>query len=232
MDWRDISVSNNNSFTFNGKLLFDKVYVEVLKFHSPGIAPVKDKTGWYYIDANGIQISSSRYTRAFGFYFNRSSVVQNDFWYHIDVSGNRVYTHNYSWTGNFQESVCSVRNFDNKYFHIDLNGNQLYDSKYIYAGDFKDGFACVRLASGLYKHINKHGEFLNNKEYLDLGVFHKNYATARDCNGWFHIDKQGHELYSERYSLIEPFYNGYSVVDTFNKKKQIIDEKGMVILNI
>ena len=53
MDWRQIEVSDNNSFTINGELLFGEVYDEVLKFHSPGIAPVKDKTGWYHINTKG-----------------------------------------------------------------------------------------------------------------------------------------------------------------------------------
>jgi hypothetical protein len=61
-----------------------------------------------------------------------------------------------------------------------------------------------------------------------LGVFHKNYATAKDKNGWFHINKNGNELYKERYLMIEPFYNGFSLVETFKSKKQIIDEKGIL----
>ena len=232
MDWRQIEVSDNNSFALNGELLFGKVYEEVLKFHSPGIAPVKDETGWYHINTNGVEISKKRYQRAFGYYFNKSSVVNYSLWFHIDTKGNRFYTENYSWTGNYQESVCSVRNLNNEYFHIDINGNELYKSKYVFVGDFKDGYACIRLVNGFYKHINKRGEFINNKEFLDLGVFHKNFAIARDRKGWFHIDKLGNELYEERYFMIEPFYNGYAVVDTLNNKKQIINEKGIVTLKM
>ena len=77
--------------------------------------------------------------------------------------------------------------------------------------------------------INSHGEFLNDKEFFDICIFHKNYATAKDKGIWHHIDKKGIELYPERYLMVEPFYNGYSVVDTFANTKQIIDEKGNVI---
>lgn len=232
MDWRQIEVSDNNSFTLNGELLFGKVYEEVLKFHSPGIAPVKDETGWYHINTNGVEISKKRYQRAFGYYFNKSSVVNDSLWFHIDTKGNRFYTENYSWTGNYQESVCSVRNLNNDYFHIDINGNELYKSKYVFVGDFKDGCACVRLVNGFYKHINKQGDFINNKEFLDLGVFHKNFAIAKDRKGWFHIDKLGNELYKERCTMIEPFYNGFAIVDNLKNKKQIINEKGIVILKM
>ncbi len=63
-----------------------------------------------------------------------------------------------------------------------------------------------------------------------MGIFHKSYATAKDKKGWFHIDKNGNSIYNERYLMIEPFYNGFSLIETFKNKKQIIDEKGNLIL--
>lgn len=233
MNWRDIKVSEeNNSFTNNGKLLFNKKFEEVLKFHSPGIAPVKDKSGWYHINVNGIEINKERYDRTFGFYFNRASVTIKDLWFHIDTKGERIYDENYAWTGNYQENLCSVRDFNNQYFHIDLEGNTVYKAKYRFVGDFKDGFACVRQLNGFYKHIDKYGDFINDKEFLDLGVFHKNHAIAKDKEGWHHIDKKGIELYEERYALIEPFYNGFAVVDTFDDLKHIINEKGEILIRL
>ena len=233
MDWRVIKVSEeNNSFIYKGKLLFNKEYDEVLKFHSPGLAPVKDASGWYHISVKGIEVYKARYNRTFGYYFNRASVINNDSWFHIDDMGERLYDVNYAWTGNYQEHLCAVRDFNNQYFHIDLDGNPIYESKYRFVGDFKDGYACVKQLNGFYKHIDKLGNVLNDKTFLDLGVFHKNYATAKDKNGWFHIDKKGHELYKERYTMIEPFYNGFAVVDTFEKTKQIINEDGVKTLDV
>ena len=84
---------------------------------------------------------------------------------------------------------------------------------------------------GLLKFFKSLNHF-NDKSFIDLGVFHKNFATAKDTKGWFHIDKKGKALYNERYLLIEPFYNGQSLVTTFENRKQIIDEKGNVILII
>lgn len=233
MDWRDIKVSEKgNSFIYNDEVLFKKEYDEVLKFHSPGIAPVKDESGWYHINVNGFEVYKARYDRTFGFYFDRASVIRANLWFHIDERGQRLYDENYAWTGNYQENICSVRDLNNQYFHIDLDGNPVYDSKYKFVGDFKDGYACVKQLNGFYKHIDKYGDFLNDKAFLDLGVFHKNYAIAKDVNGWFHIDRQGNELYKERYAMIEPFYNGFAVVDTFNRIKIIIDESGVVVLEL
>ena len=68
--------------------------------------------------------------------------------------------------------------------------------------------------------------------FQDLGIFHKNFATAKDEKGWHHIDKQGNELYSERYAAIEPFYNGFALVTCFDSSKIIIDENGGKVIGI
>jgi hypothetical protein len=233
MNWKDIQVSEDNThFIIDGKPIFDKTFIEVLKFHSPGLAPVKDSSGAYHIDYNCHELYSNRYTRTFGFYCNRASVIEENRWFHINEKGERVYSSSYLWTGNYQENICTVRNADNHYFHIDLNGNRIYKQNYVYAGDYKDGIACVKSQDGFYRHIDTNGNFINDKSFLDLGVFHKNFATVKDNDGWFHIDKQGNEVYKNRYLTIEPFYNGFALVTTFDNKKIIIDEKGKKILTV
>ena len=230
MNWQDIKVSADNThFLFDGKQIFGRQFIEVLKFHSPGLAPVQDETGSYHIDSNGKQLNANRFSRTFGFYCNRAAVVQADKCFHITDKGERAYTHSYSWTGNFQENLCPVRE-DNNYFHIDLDGNRVYTDNFIYCGDFKDGIACVKTSDGFYKHIDTKGIFINDKSFLDLGIFHKNFATAKDNDGWHHIDKNGNEIYSERYSAVEPFYNGFALVAQFDNQKIIIDESGKKIL--
>jgi hypothetical protein len=233
MNWKDIQVSDDNThFIINGKPIFDKIFIEVLKFHSPGFAPVKDNSGAYHIDTSGNELYSNRYSRTFGFYCNRASISENNSWFHINEKGEKVYSASYLWTGNYQENICTVRNSNNHYFHIDLNGNRIYAENYVYTGDYKDGIACIKSQDGLYRHIDNKGKFINDKSFLDLGVFHKNFATAKEKNGWFHIDRQGNEVYKNRYQTIEPFYNGFALVTTFENDKIIIDEKGLKILTV
>lgn len=233
MNWKDIQVSDDKThFIIDGKPIFDKTFIEVLKFHSPGLAPVKDNSGAYHIDSNGNELYSNRYSQTFGFYCNRASVNDNKRWFHINEKGDKIYIDSYLWTGNYQENICTVRNEDNLYFHIDLKGNPIYAEKYLYAGDYKDGIACVKLQNGFYRHIDNKGKFINDKSFFDLGIFHKNFATAKDKVGWFHIDRKGNEVYKNRYLAIEPFYNGFSLVTTFRNEKIIIDEKGLKILAV
>ncbi|GHV59697.1 hypothetical protein FACS1894182_14190 [Bacteroidia bacterium] len=85
MNWQQITVSPDNPhFLFEEKPIFDKQFIEVLKFHAPGLAPVKDETGAYHIDSNGKPLYSERYTRTFGFYCNRATVIQGQSWFHIN----------------------------------------------------------------------------------------------------------------------------------------------------
>jgi hypothetical protein len=233
MNWQNIKVSADNThFLFEGKQIFEKHFIEVLKFHAPGIAPVLDNTGAYHIDINGEAIYSERYTRTFGFYCNRAAVVLNEKWFHINELGKQVYNNSFLWAGNYQENLCTVRDSNNQYFHIDLNGHKTYSETFNFAGDFKDGIACVKTESGFYKHIDTKGNHLNNIDFLDLGIFHKNFATAKDSKGWHHINKQGSELYKERYAAIEPYYNGFALVTQFDNHQIIIDEKGSKIISL
>ena len=233
MNWQEIQNSEDNTyFLFDGNPLFGKRFVEVLKFHAPGLAPVKDESGAYHIDLNGDELYIERFSRTFGYYCNRAAVVHGDDWVHLTDKGLRAYPNAFSWTGNFQENLCTVRDFNNSYFHIDLKGVRIYGEDYLYAGDYKDGIACVKKYNGFYKHINTKGEYINDKEFHDLGVFHKKFATAKDQDGWFHIDLKGEELYPERYLAVEPFYNGFALVENYINQKQIINEDGNMILSL
>ncbi len=230
MNWRNIIASQDYTyFIFDGKQLFHKKFIEVLKFHEPGFAAVCDERGWFHINVQGESIYSERYKRTFGFYQERASVIAGDQWFHIDIKGNPVYQETYAFTGNFQEEMCVVRDFQCNYFHIDLNGKRVYSQNYRYCGDYKDGYACIMLESEQFKHIDKAGKYIYQQEFEDLGVFHKRFATAKDKTGWFHINLFGEELYKERYAYIEPFYNGCALVQSFWGERMIIAENGKII---
>ncbi|MFT7234166.1 MAG: hypothetical protein ACI8TA_003396 [Cyclobacteriaceae bacterium] len=229
MNWKEIKVSEDSRhFTHQGEILFNTSFLDVLKFHEPGLAPVKDEKGAFHIDVKGNPLYAERYSRTFGYYCNRASVVNKGQWFHLDQYGIRVYNQSYQWTGNYQDDICTVREND-KYYHIDLSGTRIYKDNHKYAGDFKDGIACVKTTSGFFRHVRNTGEYLNESAFLDLGVFHKGFATARDEGGWHHIDFSGKELYKKRYSSIEPFYNGNALVTDFDMSKHVIDERGKIV---
>jgi len=229
MTYKELILSTNPTcFLYQGENIFNRTFLNALKFHVEGFAPVQDESGWFHIDMKGVDLYEERYDRSFGFYFKRAAVIQEGNWFHLDINGKRIYPEAYAWCGNYQQSVCTVRNHQKEYFHIDVQGKACYAEKYNYAGDFRDGYAVVRIANQECKHIDLSGKELNGKCFLDLGVFHKSIATAKDQAGWFHINMEGESLYSQRYGQIEPFYNGFALVESLEGEKQIIDESGKV----
>lgn len=233
MNWQNIRIADNGThFLYEGKPIFNKSFIEVLKFHAPGIAPVRDESGSYHIKSDGSQLYKNRYSRTFGFYCNRAAVTDQLASFHLNELGQAVYEDSFSWVGNYQEELCTVRNKQGSYFHIDLHGNRAYSKEFLYAGDYKDGIACVKNDDNFYRHIDREGKLINKKSFDALGVFHKKFATAKDKNGWFHIDKEGCPLYSERYATVEPFYNGYALVTMFDNRELVIDEKGGRVISL
>ena len=142
MNWRSIRTSfDGTCFLVNGTPLWQGRFLEVMSFHRPGVAPVRDESGWYHINTAGHPLYGTRYRRAFGFYCDRAAVLDGSGWFHVDLAGNACYAHRYPWCGNFQEGSCVVRTSDG-YHHIDGQGRPLHVERYDYAGDARDGIIC------------------------------------------------------------------------------------------
>ena len=217
---------------YNELPLYKKRFDLVMSFHPPGVAAVKDESGAYHINIEGMALYEKRFLKTFGFYDGNAAVVDESGWYHIDINSNPIYNERHEWVGNFQEGKCPVRDKNGDYFHIKKDGTQAYDKKYNYVGDFKYGIAVVYSGDGSAWHIDKSGKLLHDNKFIELGVFHKGYATAKDNRGAFHINKNGAQLYKERYGWVEPFYNGFALACKQNGEKLIINQKGALVHQI
>lgn len=210
---------------YDGKPLYENRFDNVMSFHFPGIAAVKNKEGASHINLEGKAIYKQRFHQTFGFYDGLAAVSDSG-WYHINLEGVPIYDEQYKWVGNFQEGMCPVRLKSVYYKHIRKDGTFAYSEEYKYVGDFKYGIAVAYQQDGRAIHIDKLGNLIHEKSFNELGVFHKGFAIARDHEGAFHIDKKGIPLYNERYLLVEPFYNGQAIVTKHNDELLIINEKG------
>lgn len=230
MDWHKTQLAPDNTHhLINNQPLYTKRFLAVQKYHAPGLAPVCDKHGAYHITTAGIPAYAQRFDKSFGFYEGRAAVVKDNSWWHILPCGEPLYAERYRWCGNFQNQACVVQDFKQAFYHIDLQGKPLYSARFRYAGDFRDGIATLQNDMGLYSHICQDGSYLHNKWFADLDVYHKGFARAKDEHGWFHIDAKGQALYSARYSMVEPFYNGYARVTSHTGAILRLDEQGNVV---
>ncbi len=232
--WQSLRPSPDNTHHLNehGTPAYALRFDEVLKFHSPGLAPVRTAGEAWHIHADGAPAYSFRFRRTFGFYEGFAAVESPYGWLHIHPDGTPLYSPRYAWCGNFQGARCTVRTQDGDYFHLTTSGQPAYDARWHYAGDFRDGIAVVQANHGRSTHINSQGRTLHQNWYLDLDVFHKGYARARDEEGWMHVNTQGTPLYQRRFANVEPFYNGQSRVERFDGGLEVIDEKGNPLIEI
>ena len=232
-DWRNYRISDDGTrHVCEGRPAYAGRFLEVLKFHAPGLAPVRDNSGAYHITPDGLPAYDARHVRTFGFYEGRAAVHSAGGWFHVLPDGSPLYPERYAWCGNFQEGRCPVRLPDGRYLHIKGDGTPAYSERHRYAGDFKDGYAVAQSDDGWHSHIDKSGTLLHGRWFLDLDVFHKNFARARDEQGWHHIDVHGRPLYQDRYGNVEPFYNGQARVEGFDGSLSVIGEASETLVEL
>lgn len=228
MSWRRASIALEGSHhVVDGRPMYQSRFLQVQKFHDPGLAPVVSAEGAFHIREDGEAAYPARFAQAWGFYQNRAAVEDLQGWCHIDPLGEPITRDRFAWCGNFQEGRCVARAFDGGYLHVQESGRPAYLEKYLYAGDYKDGAAVVRCpASGLCTHIDLDGRILHGQWFIDLDVFHKGLARAKDRSGWFHVDRAGRAASAQRYAEVEPFYNGLARVLTHAGEYQVVDQHG------
>jgi hypothetical protein len=231
IDWQETTLAAAGTHHLHqGLPFYEPRFLEVLSFHAPGIAAVRDSSGAFHVGLDGAPLYPQRYQRTFGFYEGRATVMASDGAHPIGGSGGAVSAERFAWCGNFQAGRCTVRGFDGRYFHLTRAGVAAYPDRWRYAGDFRESAAVVQADSGLHHHIDPDGKPRGAGEYLDLDVFHKGFARARDSDGWFHLRSDGAPAYRRRFSAIEPFYNGQARCESHDGALVVIDEEGRDVL--
>jgi SAM-dependent methyltransferase len=233
MNWRDLGVSAcGTHHECDGQPAYSGRFDEVLKFHAPGLAPVKRCDEAWHVGPDGSAAYSRRFIRTFGFYEGFAAVQAQDGWHHIRPDGSDAYPERYDWCGNFQGRRCTVRLCDGRYRHVLADGSLAYPETWRYAGDYKDGVCVIQSDAGLCTHLDLNGGPLHGNWFADLDVFHKSFARARDGEGWMHIDLRGVPAYTRRFAAVEPFYNGQARVERFDGGLEVINEQGQRLVEL
>ncbi len=217
---------------YAGAPLYASRFDQVLKFHAPGLAPVRRGGEAWHIRVDGAPAYARRFSRTFGFYEGVAAVATRAGWRHIHPDGRPLYGARYAWCGNFQGGRCPARLADGRYLHIDRLGAPAYTSRWRYAGDFRDGLGVVQREDGRSTHINPVGEVVHGRWFVELDVFHKGFARARDELGWTHVDLEGQPIYARRFAAVEPFYNGQARVERIDGGLEVIDESGQRLVEL
>ena len=125
--WKRLTIASEGTHHLvNNRPAYEERFFEVLKFHTPGLASVRDASGAYHIKPSGQAIYPERYIRTFGFYERRAAIQAEEGWLHIQITGKPLYIDRYAWCGNFQNNRCTVRRFDGFYLHLRPDGKPAY----------------------------------------------------------------------------------------------------------
>lgn len=234
MSWTSLrpSACGTHHLEASGQPAYPERFDQVLKFHAPGLAPVRTGQSAWHIQPDGSAVYRRRFRQSFGFYEGLAAVVGDTGWHHIDPLGQDAYPQRYAWCGNFQGGRCSVREPSGGYLHITAEGVPAYTARWHYVGDYRDEIAVVQGPDGRSTHIDLDGHCVHGRWFLDLDVYHKGFARARDVDGWTHIDAAGNVIYARRFASVEPFYNGQARVECFDGGLEVIDEHGKTLVEL
>lgn len=231
--WRHATVSTDATHhLIDGAPAYADRFDEVLKFHEPGLAPVRRGGEAWHVRVDGSPAYDRRFARTFGFYEGRAAVATARGWHHISIDGRDVYAERYAWCGNYQGGRSVVRDGSGRYLHLDAEGVPAYLGCWCYAGDYRDGVAVVKRDDGLASHIDLDGRLSHDRWFADLDVFHKGHARARDREGWFHVDERGEALYAQRFATVEAFYNGQAFVERHDGSQAVIGHDGCSLVEV
>lgn len=158
---------------------------------SEGLAAVKTKDKWGYIDADGKLVVEAVYDGASTFSEGLAAVQKNGYWGFIDASGAVKIGFSFSAVTPFREGRSTYKE-GNYYGYLNEKGERITEAVYGSATSFRDGVACVGnktntayaliAPDGTLLTEYKFGETLRASEsllsfYYDDDALHSGYLT-------------------------------------------------------
>jgi len=222
MDFPEIS-SDKTHHVYNGSAIYERRFLLVKSFCFPGIAAVKDESGWYHIDFFGNPIYSERYQNVGDFCDNTARVqMSNGKWFYISETGKRIDPMDFVWGSDFKDGIACVYHEKKGATHITTYGELVYNDWYLDVRPFEGEKAKIRDDSG-WHYVDKNGLILGDAaEPSDM------FPRGKVCQS-HQKNKIAEIVYSHTYDACvilirhaerEPFWRGEG---GFNKK---ITERG------
>ena len=173
-------IKNHEAFfiDIHGNQVFQRKFKDVFGFYD-GVATVADKSGFFHINAQGLDIHSQIYSWAGNFQEGFCTVqsIDGGLFYHIDETGKPIYNQKYAYVGDYRYGVAVVSDDNGNCTHINSEGNLLHGKYFLELDVYHKGYAIAKDERG-YFHINKKGEPLYHNRYIHLEPFYNGRAIA------------------------------------------------------
>ena len=209
-----------------GEMVVPFKYDEVWDFDE-GLAAVKLKGKWGFIDKLGKEVVPLKYDEVWGFDEGLAAVMLNGNWGYINKSGKLVLPLKYDDASDFSEGLTSVK-LKGKWGVIDKSGKEVVPPKYDKVWIFKEGLAGVKL-KGKWGFIDKSGKEVVPLKYNGIFSFHEGLAMVELNGKESYINKSGKEVVPLKYEGLGRFYEGLAYVK-LNGKWGFVDKSGKEVV--
>jgi hypothetical protein len=217
------------------------------KCFSEGLAVLKKKKLYGYVDKSGKTIIPFKFDRAFGFSGGLAWVSVKNKWGMINTKGeividciyenpNYLSSKELEALDGFHEELINVRK-NNKYGFIDKSGKTVIPFNYDEAYPFHKGIAPVKL-NDKWGFVNKKGElvipaiydYVNNVGNNYHFPFENNFEMAQLDDKWVAIDTKGKQILPDKYFFEYDFNFNDGLLNLLAEDKRIVvDKKGEIV---
>lgn len=234
----------------NNKILFTVDKAEYCFGFKEGLARIKVKGKWGFIDKTGKVVVNPIYEDALDFRDGLAAVSKKDekkdevLWGYIDKNG--AVKINFQFVkdkekmfcepGSFYEGLAFTSSDGKQWGCIDKEGkyqiNPQFEGDFGNPYEFKNGVSVVS-QGGSYGFIDKKGKYIINPQFKDARRFSSNsLAAVQHSDGkWGFVNKEGkYEINPQFEEVAVGFFGDVAFVKS-SDKYGIIDKKGLYIIN-
>ncbi len=222
-----------------GEFIIKPEYGYGYDFQDNGLAIVEDQGKYGVIKASGQYLVKPEYD--FINQFSQGLAVASDEtgFKVINENGAVITRKPYPYIVSYQNGRAAFLNqgteADSRYGYLDKEGKEVIRPQYQYASHFKNGKAVVQMTDGKYALIDLNGKILNKYNYAYVGDLGDGLLSFQEnVQGKYgFMDEKGRVVISPRYTSVEPFHQGRTVVNISEdgmNQYGLIDKKGRFII--
>lgn len=178
---------------------------------SEGLASVKTKDGYGFIDRQGRLIIPAIYSKVSVFKEGLAAVQREGLCGYIDAQGNERVGLNYTRCLDFEDGTAVVYHGYRRAGLINPQGQFLIEPSIDRMFNFTEGRGLVRDQNYRFYYITEQAGQYNNY-YDDAGLFKHGVAVVQSNGRWGIINQRGMEIIPPKYDKIEQFEDGYAKV--------------------
>ena len=215
-----------------GDVVIPFKYDEVYAF-SEGLAAVKLKGKWGFIDKSGKKVVPLKYDKVTDFSEGFARVGLSDKWGDVNKwgfvnkSGKEIVPLKYHYVWDFNEGLAVVF-LNRKGGFVNKSGKEVVSPKYTSISDFSGGLARVVL-NGKERGINKSGKVVMPPKYGWADDFSEGLKAVQKIYKSGFVDKSGKVVIPLKYMWVWDFSDGLARVE-INDKYGFIDKSGKVVV--